>query len=86
MALRPRQDDAQRRALLFGAHQRRPSPPGLGPGTSPAMASERESLEAANDAGVDGLRGRVGEMRHVRDIETRGDKAFVGRWRICIVW
>lgn len=68
MALRgTRQDEAQRRALLFGAHQRRPATPHL-PAAGIARGQESETLEAANDAGVDGLRGRVGEMRHVRGL------------------
>lgn len=51
------------RALLFGAQNRHRR--GAAP-TSAATASERELLEAANQEKVDGLRGRVGEMRHVR--------------------
>lgn len=65
MAQRTRPDDAKNRALLFGsAHQRRPT---VAPPPAPGViaASERETLETANDGAVDGLRGRVGEMRHV---------------------
>lgn len=63
MALRPQKhDDTERRQLLFGAQQRRP-PPG---GRNLSSAADKEAMETANSANVDGLRGRVGEMRHVR--------------------
>lgn len=70
MSLRQRPDEAQQRALLFGAHHRRVATPNAGVGTTVASLSERESLEAGNEASVDGLRGRVGEMRHVSVIAT----------------
>lgn len=62
MALRPtRQEDKERRDLLFGAQPRRPLPPGR----NASSTVEQEEMETANNSNVDGLRGRVGEMRHV---------------------
>lgn len=52
------------RALLFGQRpttHRRSQPHHQ----TNVDANEREMLENANDQRVDGLRGRVGEMRHV---------------------
>lgn len=78
MSLRQRADEAQQRALLFGRHQRRGGTHGGGTGVGVASVSEQESMEAANDASVDGLRGRVGEMRHVSEaslLSWRGEGA-----------
>ena len=60
--MQPQMED-DKRALLFGRQKthRRPVAPGV------ATASEKEMLESANQEKVDGLRGRVGEMRHVRE-------------------
>lgn len=74
MAMRSQGNDPDRRLLLFGGRgdphgaHRRPNATTLSstqvaPGNG--AANEREMLEAANDNNVDGLRGQVGEMRHV---------------------
>lgn len=73
--------DANRRQLFGSRAQRRApsatvsgatmsgtmSGPMSGPMGSSAVgaAAEREQIESTNDVRVDGLRGRVGEMRHV---------------------
>lgn len=52
------------RALLFGQKpttHRRPQPNHQ----TNVQANEHEMLENSNNQRVDGLRGRVGEMRHV---------------------
>lgn len=79
MSLRQRPDEAQQRALLLGAHHRRGSVQNVGVSTGVASLSERESLEATNEASVDGLRGRVGEMRHVSEMEKKNLELKDGR-------
>lgn len=70
-------DDEKRRALLFGArtdtnaYRRssaapRPGAPRPNGAPPPYAAAEQEMMEQSNSEKVDGLRGQVGQMRHVR--------------------
>lgn len=62
MASRTREE--KQRALLFGSRDvahRRPTSTGV----TESVGGGDEMLEAANSGKVNGLRGRVGEMRHV---------------------
>lgn len=67
----PTADDDKRRALLFGAradasaYRRSTTAPRPG-ATAPYAAAEQEMIEQSNSEKVDGLRGQVGHMRHVR--------------------